>query len=134
MLAEGSDRRSDTQTRVRWPGRSGVSRVMVAGDFAAVDSAIAAVLAEDARAGTVPGDQLALAWSGAAAVAGFRNQTASAEDAFATALRLAEDADDDRCAALGADRPGRVRPRRSTPARAIDDARRVLGAKHLSAP
>jgi DNA-binding CsgD family transcriptional regulator len=110
---------------------AGISRSMVAGDFPAVDAAVAAVLTAHARGAALPADQLALAWAGAAAVAGLRGQGAGAEDAFATALRLAETADDERCAAL-------VRIARAEctfaerPARAIDDARRVLGASHLS--
>jgi DNA-binding NarL/FixJ family response regulator len=104
---------------------------MVEGDFPAVDAAIAAVLAEDAWTGTVPADRLALAWSGAAAVAGLRNQATVAEDAFTAALRFAEDSGDDRCAALV--RIARAECTASErPARAIDDARRVLGASHLS--
>jgi DNA-binding NarL/FixJ family response regulator len=104
---------------------------MVEGDFPAVDAAIAAVFAEDAWTGTVPADRLALAWSGAAAVAGLRNQATVAEDAFTAALRFAEDSGDDRCAALV--RIARAECTASErPARAIDDARRVLGASHLS--
>jgi DNA-binding NarL/FixJ family response regulator len=104
---------------------------MVAGDFAAVDAAVATVLAADAWTGSAPVDQVTLAWAGVAAVAGLRGQKARAEEAFATALALAEHADDDRCAALV--RIARAECTASEkPARAIDDSRRVLGASHLS--
>jgi DNA-binding NarL/FixJ family response regulator len=104
---------------------------MVAGDFAAVDGAITAVLTAEARGAAVPVDQLALAWSGAAAVAGLRGRPACAEEAFATALRLAAQAGDERGEALI--RIARAECTASEqPARAIDDARRVLGAAHLS--
>ncbi len=104
---------------------------MVVGDFRAVDTAVSAVLTAEAWTGTEPFDRLALAWTGVAAVAGLRGRITRAEAAFATALPLAQRVDDDRCAAL-------VRIARAEctatewPARAIDDARRVLGISHLS--
>jgi DNA-binding NarL/FixJ family response regulator len=106
---------------------------MVRGDFAAVDAETSAVCAAALVGEAAGADQLALAWTGVAAVAGLRGRDTAAEAAFTEAMRHARDAEDPRCEPL-------VRIARAEctanlqPCRAIDDSRRVLGCSRAVSP